>query len=319
MDSGEVRAGLVELEQAPATEVLQALRLHLLRRWATMEPRAAWEYARNDLGEFPEAPGFGTMAAALLQRWSMRDPAGALEAWAELSADERHDDRNRCALRMVFSAMGAQDLEQALSRADTLNQSEKSEALRGLAAFASNEQHRDALLATFAALPASELRAQVLGEAVGQWARNEPAEAIQWLDTAKLDPSERGSLEEAIATQCFVKDQPTTADWLLSRADSPADRTKRLEMIVTQWAHGDPTACGQWLIAQGLDNGAAGAMRLYANTVAANFPAEAVAWAKSIPDAAARQHTLDQLRVRLRERYPGRVKELLDTPSPQTP
>jgi len=319
MDSDGIRAGLEELEQVPATAVVQELRLHLLRRWATLQPRAAWSHARNGVSRSAEAPGFGTMAAALLQRWSTQDPEGALEAWAELSPDERSDGRNRWALRMVFSAMGARDLEQALARADTLDPSEKTEALRGLAVFASNEQHRNALLATFAALPAGELRTQVLGEALGQWAQKEPTEAIQWLDAAQLSPQNRGSLEETIAASWFVKDQASTAEWLMSRATSPSSRAKRLEMIVTQWAHGDPSACGQWLITQGLDSSASGAMRLYANTIAVNFPEKAVAWARSIPDEAARQRTLDQLRVRLRERYPRRVDELLAPLNSKTP
>ncbi|MBI4326505.1 MAG: hypothetical protein HY674_14755 [Chloroflexi bacterium] len=319
MDVEQVARALTELEQAPATWVLQELRLHLLRRWASLDPRAAWDYTRNHQSEFREVPGFGTIEAALLQRWSVTDPAAALQAWNELGPQAREDDRNRWALRLIFSALGRQDLDRAMALADTLNPVEKSEAVAGLAAFAADARHRDALLGTLSSLPSGDLRTRALAEALASWSQKQPTEAIQWLDASTFDRNERGSIEEQLATQWLHQDQRGTADWLLSRADSPTRRARRLEMIVTSWGHVDPTACGQWLIAQGLDADAAVAMRLYANTVAANFPVEAVAWARSIPDEAMRQRALAELEGKLRQLYPNRVDELLGRPGNPSP
>jgi len=60
-----------------------------------------------------------------------------------------------------------------------------------------------------------------------------------------------------------------------------------------------------WLVAQGLNADASRAMQLYADYLAASFPAEAMTWARSIPDAQTRQKALDRVTKRIRELHPN--------------
>ena len=108
-----------------------------------------------------------------------------------------------------------------------------------------------------------------------------------------------------------MRDRQAAADWLVSRAQSPAERAHALEQIIFQWAQYDPAAAGQWLVAQGLDANASRAMQIYADKVAAAFPAEAVAWARRIPDEQARNRTLASVSERVRKSHPARAAEFL--------
>ena len=73
------------------------------------------------------------------------------------------------------------------------------------------------------------------------------------------------------------------------------------------WVYDDPVAAGQWLIDQGLDENAARAMRQYARIIARDYPAEALDWARRIPDPVARERALEEIELRIRHLHPNRA------------
>lgn len=310
MSPEDVRAALAELEDAPATGLALELRLLLLKRWSVFDPRAAWDYARATPENFREIRGSGSIESTLLRAWARTDPKAALQAWTELDAPARQ--ANSFALRQIYSSFAAHDFEQAWASAQQAESEIRAEALIGVASTASQGENRETLLARLTELPAGELRTRALSAALETLSKTGHAdEATRWLEAANLDRNERGRIEEQLAVRMFTQDRRATADWLMAGADSPTRRARRMEIVIGLWAHTDPQASGEWLISQGLDADADRAMGLYANTVAANFPADAVAWARRIPDPAARQKTLDRIAETLRQRFPDRADELL--------
>jgi hypothetical protein len=214
---------------------------------------------------------------------------------------------------MIAWRLGRQDLNRALTEIGTLPGEDQSVAWQGLASLAAQEEHRERILAAISALPPSAVRSGALANAVSAWAQAGNLDnAVQWLDSVPLDRREQAGIEEKMALSFFYENPSNWADWLIARARSPEERSQRLELMTSIWTDLDPTTAGRWLIAQGLDGSAAAAMWRFANTIAANHPAEAVAWARSIPDESMRQRTLVQVEDRIRQQHPHRADEVLN-------
>jgi hypothetical protein len=185
-----------------------------------------------------------------------------------------------------------------------------------LAGLAAREEHRDSLFAAIIALPPGEVRSEALARAVDAWRRTgHDSEALQWLDSTTLDRREKSKVEAQMASSNFFDgNREAAANWFLARAQNPQERSKRLQQMVGNWVYEDPVACGNWLIGQGLDETAAGAMAMYAQMVSAKHPAEGVAWARSIQDEAVRQRALAEVEKRIRQFHPHEADALLVSP-----
>lgn len=308
MDADAVRRALCELEDAPRTRVCSQLRMLLLLRWVSLNPQAAWDYAHSKPEQLlEEVPAYGSVQAALLQRWAAADPVGALQAWQQLGDAKPGDPY---ALRNIFSRLGSRDFDYAVGTINILSAQEQQEAWAGLAMLTGRDDVRPTLLKKLASLPPSELRSRALSEALRVWADSgKVTEAVAWLDKADLKSEEMRRAEEQIASAWYRENRAAAADWLMSR--SASRRAERLEQIVLRWGQDDPVACGQWLVQQGLGPEASGAMGLYAKFIATDFPEHALVWAHQIPEAPLRQQAVARVESILRERHPHRAEQLI--------
>ncbi len=312
----EVIAALAVLDTAPASGPMNTLRSRLLERWVALDPQAAFDYARSLPADFGESPA--RLVTTVLRRWAFFDAAAALQAWRGVAlVGTPGDDHvlrrtDNFGLDMIAWHLGRQDLNRALTEIGTLPGEDQSVAWRGLANLAAQEEHRERILAAISALSPSAVRSGALANAVSAWAQAGNLDnAVQWLDSTQLDRREQAGIEEKMALSFFYENPSNSADWLIARAQSPEERSQRLELMTSIWTDLDPATAGRWLIAQGLDGSAAAAMWRFANTIAANHPAEAVIWARSIPDEDMRQRTLVQVEDRIRQQHPHRAGELL--------
>ncbi len=315
-DLQEVLAALAALDTAPPSGVVKTLRLRLLERWVALAPRDAFDYARTLNAGSGEPPGWPV--ATVLRRWAFYDPAGALQAWREVAlANPAGDSDARLGsddfgLAVIALHLGRQDLAQAVTEIGTLAGNDQAVAWRGLAGLAAQEAPRERLLAALVGLPAGSVRSEALAVAVAAWAgAGNFNDARQWLDSVQLERGEQARIEEKMVLAVFYENPRNAADWLLARARSSEERSRRLESMTSIWTDLDPTTAGRWLLAQGLDDSAASAMWRFASAISASHPAEAVAWAQSIPNEDLRQRTLQELAGRIREQYPDRADELL--------
>jgi hypothetical protein len=304
----------------PETRVLGDLRFRLLERWASFDPRAAFNYARNFSSNGESAP----LTEPVLRRWAFSDPEGALQAWRELALSDRdrytRDRSDFQGLHDIFRGLGKQSVSLAVAEIQSLTPGQQSVAWRAMAGLAANDEYRGPVLSEMSALPPDAIPREALLTALNAWKKAEPQSEAeldalrQWTDWAQFDRGEVAKMEELRAGMEFHAhdaNRQAVADRLVGGAQTPAERSRRLERVVGMWASDDPVAAGQWLVDQGLDETAARAMRQYVRMIAGEHPAEALDWARGIPEAAARQRALDELEIRIRHLHPERADSLL--------
>lgn len=309
MSEEEVRGIAVALESSPPFESVQRMRLYVMRRWASLSPRAAFDYAKEKLAHLEEVGGAGSFERAVLLRWAQSDPYAALHAWQELAP---HDEDELFTMRTLFMILGQRDPGQAIAAVDMMAPEHREEALRGVATQAANGEAREEILRHLTSMRDPELRSAAIGQAVFSWARSaHPTEAAAWVEESGLSRSEKARAREEIGEAWLHQNPPEAAEWLAGAAANASERARNLRQAVDHWAQHDPKACGEWLLRLGVNAETAPAMKLFARMIARDFPAEAAAWARGIPETTLRTEALASVREIVRERHPAEAARLL--------
>ena len=319
----DVFAALVVLDQAPASATLVALRVCLLERLTSLDPQAALDYAREAAASGRDRASL--LASTVFRRWAFSDAPAALRAWREFIAggavnDERTFKRSDyCGLDEIFFRLGRSDVNLALEEMKSFSAEQQQKIWYNLSRLAFEDKPRQQLIAAVTALPPGENRTQALATMADVWVRSpgQKEAALQWLDEAQFSRAERAQIEERIGFYMGLMSE--SGKWLMDRAQTPEERTRRLDLVMSGWVYHDPLGAGEWLNAQGLDKTAAPAMSRYANAVVNKHPEAALEWARNIPDEAVRQSTLADVERRIRKHHPQRAGELLKsvaTPRP---
>jgi hypothetical protein len=177
----------------------------------------------------------------------------------------------------IFYRLGKKDLGVALSEVTRLTADEQKQAWFALSPLAAQEAARGQMLDALNAQPPGSARTTALAQAIEMWARSagQRDAALQYLDSGKLSAAEKTAVEERLF-RTMADTRSEGADWFVGRAQTPEQRSERLNYVIQTWAYEDPVAAGNWLNNQGLDAGAAKAMASYARTVAARYPEAAV-------------------------------------------
>jgi hypothetical protein len=313
----EVYAALTELKSAPRTGPLLTLRAQLVKRLAELDPQAAYDYARQAIVARDSAGG--QLLASVFQRWAYSDPVAALRTWRDFRASGSADFDEVALMRSdyyglggIFYRLGKKDLGVALSEVTRLTADEQKQAWFALSPLAAQEAARGQMLDALNAQPPGSARTTALAQAIEMWARSagQRDAALQYLDSGKLSAAEKTAVEERLF-RTMADTRSEGADWFVGRAQTPEQRSERLNYVIQTWAYEDPVAAGNWLNNQGLDAGAAKAMASYARTVAARYPEAAVEWVRRIPDEAVRQRAFAQVEARIRQNFPLKADALL--------
>ena len=314
MTMAEVQAGLKQLADAPQNRVFHELRMMMLDRWMTLDPESAYNYAREYVEMAPRLLRRESLDGIMLSIWASKDPEGAFKKWQSLPPDDRPTGYR---LGTIFRSMGEVDFNLALGTGLSLPSENHYHLLRGLARSPDNDVERQQLFEKVAQLPDREQRDEIIAMSLHGWANDSGPEAVvKWLDTSNLPSVELNEIEDNLAMHWFYENHQAAADWLMSRADSPERRADALDRMARHWATYDPVAAGEWLIAQGLDASASRAMRNYADRIARNYPEDAVAWARAIPDKSIRAEALRRVHLTFSERYPREAAELFGKNTP---
>jgi hypothetical protein len=313
MTSTETQEALRLLEGAPDSSAVSELRTLLLLRCASMDPLTAFSYWRTNADRISWQQN---AASELFIRWATQDPRAALQHWRESASKLTDPDASAgYALRQIFTQLARRDFQKAMTEAAGFAGEDRLEAFKGLASVPVNDSNRMELLELLFTLPSGSERTTALTAAVAGWfSSGQPAAALAWLDSQALEPAETSAIRDEVARRWFMKDRQAAADWLLGRANTPAERAHALEHVTFQWTQYDLPACGEWLRSHGGDTSASGAMQIYAERLAVQFPEDAVTWARSIPDSSRREKALAKVTQRIRQLHPDRATYILQSP-----
>ena len=290
LDDSQIQEALAEIENT-IKEPQQRMMFYsiLLGQWAEKDGKAALDYAEKNMKGNPMFD-MG-VKASILGAWSRTNPEAAwrwFETEGKTSANERS---SMMVVSGVFAGLAASDLDLALSRMETVDESLRPLALQGIAMSSSSESARKRLLERSSTLP-EKTRDSIRQSVLSQWAMMDSDSALKWLGS--IPAEEQKPLRSAIGQSLMMMNPKQGAELLLKDA-SEEEKPQLYDRAVQQWAFQDAKAAGEWLAKQSqgpeLDN----ARMTYARIVASKEPAAAMDWAKSVTKPEMRDMSVHQV------------------------
>ena len=308
LDDSQIQEALAEVEKS-IKEPQQRMMFYsiLLGQWAEKDGKAALDYADKSIKDNPMF-GMG-IKASIIGSWARTNPDAAWR-WYESEGKNSGDGRNgMMAISSLFAGLAAKDLDAAIAKLDTIEESQRSVAISGLAMSGMSGDARQRLLDRTASLPAAT-RDAIRQGTLGQWAMMEPEAAMKYLQT--LPAEEQKPLRANIAQSMMMMNPKQGAELLLK--DATAEEKPRIyDQAIGQWAYQDPKAAGQWLTQQPqgpeLDN----ARMTFATVIAQKEPATAMDWAKSVTKPELRERSIGQVYMAWKGRDPSAAAAALDS------
>ncbi len=308
----------LELDTGAAYEWVNALpnekrRAELTREFfhslALKEPAAAMRYlAQHETG----AHRGKDLSYSVIEAWSSRDPAGAVDAALQLSGKAGRESAIGIALKRLATA----DPQAALARATQIPDAEmrRRQLQSVLGEWAANDpaaaaaqasslpagrERNDALSAVIAGtartdsaaamrlveqMPIGDARTRALRQVVNETSYNDPKVAAEFILAMPLS-QQRNSMYQ-VAGSFARTDRPAALEWVAKLGSAEA-RTAAMQTIVRDWASEDPRGAAQFCVS---NSGAkiddlGNAVTNWAQTDAR----EALAWAGALSDASQRE------------------------------
>ena len=309
LDDSQIQEALSEVEKS-IKEPQQRMMFYsiLLGQWAEKDGKAALDYADKNIKDNPMF-GMG-IKASIIGGWARTNPDAAWRWYESEGKNNSTDGRNgMMTVSSLFAGLAAQDLDSAISRLETIDESQRPMAINGLAMSGMNGDARKRLLDRSASLPATT-RDAIRQGTLSQWAMMEPEAAIKYLQT--LPAEEQKPLRSNIAQSMMMMNPKQGAELLLK--DATAEEKPRIyDQAIGQWAYQDPKAAGQWLTQQPqgpeLDN----ARMTFATIVARTEPTTAMDWAKSVTKPDLREQSIGHVYTAWKGRDPNAAEAALNS------
>jgi hypothetical protein len=325
LDDSQLQDALAEVEKT-VRDPQQKMMFYslLLGQWAESDGKAALAYAEEKLGS--GSPFDMGVRASILGSWARRDPDGVWKWFQTERKDDGNERTKGMLVSMVFAGMAANDLDTALQRLSTLDETTRGMAMSGIANSANNETSRKRLLDRAQTL-APEQRNQIRQGIVGQWAMSDSDAAIKWIHSLPAD--EQKPVRESAANMMLMMQPAKGAELLLEGAEEK-DKPRLYDRVVGQWAWQDSKAAGEWLSKQSQGPELDDARRTYSMAVAQKDPSAAMDWAKSVQNPEQRNQSVEMVYQQWRTKDvaaadtaldatdlpPEKIKQLKSAPAP---
>ncbi len=290
LDDSQLQDALAEVEKT-VRDPQQKMMFYslLLGQWAETDGKAALAYADEKLGS--GSPFDMGVRGSILASWARRDPDGVWKWFQTERKDDGNDRTKGMLVSMVFAGMAANDLDTALQRIATLDDTTRGMAMSGIANSANSETARKRLLDRAQTLT-PEQRNQIRQGVVSQWAMSDSDAAIQWIHSLPAD--EQKPVRDSAANMVLMMQPAKGADLLLEGAEEK-DKPRLYDRVVGQWAWQDSKAAGEWLSKQPQGPELDDARRTYAMAVSQKDPSAAMDWAKSVQNPEQRSQSVEQI------------------------
>lgn len=286
LEEAQIAEALAEVERT-VRDAPQRLMLYsvLLGQWVEKDGKAALAFVDAKLTE--KNPTNRELRQTLIETWAMHDPDAA---WRWYQTKDQNENNARV-LTGIFGGIAARDLESALQRLASLDESNPAAALQGIASSAMNGEARLRLLERTTSLPQGE-RSQLQQTVVDAWAVSDPEGALTWIRS--LPSEEQNELRESAGRRALRMKPALAAEFLLEGA-TETEKPQFYVWIAQQWASEDPRAAGEWMLKQPQGAELDGARQTFAYTISNKDPAGAMDWAKSVQEEKRRAQAVEQI------------------------
>ncbi|MFP4069420.1 MAG: hypothetical protein ACLFVC_04480 [Opitutales bacterium] len=255
-------------------------RIAILESWGETDPVAALAWADTALADVPGGVRFEQMRA-IYRGYAVNNSAAAFEATRQLPDDTRAEARMRSEfMKEVF--------ETQISKGDVTGAVQAMETLEA----------------------GSDLRNDMLGEIVDEWASFDPESAAAYV--SGLEGEVPGRVKTSLVEEWAESDPAAAAAWLSELpADDPAIARSTAE-IVREWARYDLTASAEWLNSLPASPELDRAVASYAFRAAHQDPASAMTWAESITNDRVRGGMMERVAATWRSEDPESFQAFID-------
>ncbi len=308
LDDSQIQEALAEVEKS-IKEPQQKMMFYsiLLGQWAEKDGKAALAYANDKLkGNAMFDMG---IKGSIVGAWARTNPDAAWRWFEAEGKAESGDRKNMMMVSSLFAGIASQDLDSAIARLDSLDESQRQMAISGISMSGMNAEGRRRLLDRSGTLP-EKTRDAIRQNALSQWAMMDSDEALKWLRS--LPAEEQKPLRQSVAQSVMMMDPKKGGEALLQDA-TEEEKPRLYDQIVGQWAYQDAKASGEWLTKQPQGPELDSARMTYATIVAQKDPAAAMDWAKSVTKPESREQAIGQVYQRWKQRDATAAEAALGT------
>jgi hypothetical protein len=271
LGSRHPQAALALLTGSDEALVEQAARKHFiataLGSWATNDPMGAVKWIQDHHDQYPDLMT-DEVKRPLIVNTATQDPKLAFQ----LLGDLKFKDSTNAIASIVNAA------QTPAGRTATL------QALREYAGGLEDPQKRDVSLGAG------------LTSLAEQMARGGFQQGTQWLDSAKLSPTELQSIGNNLpAHNMPTSDIGQWAEWLAKNLPESEKTSGKISTMVGAWTEKDYTAAGTWLTQAPDGPAKQAAVRGYVQAVAPYEPETAAQWAMTLSSGEDRARALKQI------------------------
>src|SRR5882724_5473227 len=277
----DIQAALEHLKDIPDINKRSSMRNTLLRRWAELDGRGAFEYvislaegglkvqamsvvarvlahsdpqflAEKALG-LPSNRSSRELIQNLANNWAQTDPAAALK-WAE-------------------------QLPEGLGKRDAL----------AIIRFQLEQQDPEAVATQINQMPAGDSRNSLITSLATQWGTRDPAKAIEWANGL---PEAEKSLAMSQLVGAWANQNPLEAGKFVAQLPSGEMQNRTAMSVISSWANQDPGMTAAWVLQFPEGDLREQGIHEVMNIWTMNDSGAAKDWARGLPEGATRDIAL---------------------------
>jgi hypothetical protein len=282
--------------------------------------------------ELATMKGPSEMAMMTLAAWASKDAGGAVRYLASQVSLPDPPAWARENAKMLFATISTQDPQLVAKEALSIRDEKlRQEIAGGLSLFflfkgKQAEWPADGTETVKKLIHAVPEKGEffLTGALTGRLHDESPQEAMRWVDSLGLGPEDKAWADEAMRNAWWNRNPQDAANWWIARTP-PGRKAAEIEETVKRWTNAgmsredrknrpepDLAGCADWILSQGIGpDTEQGISRLADAWIDAGEPAAAIAWAKAIPDAEARQASLTNVSTQIQRRYPDTWRAML--------
>jgi hypothetical protein len=305
LDADELKRLITELRAS--TELEEESRdgavMLALMTLGSRHPQAALALLTSSNEALVEQRALKHFMASALGSWAKDDPVGAVK-WIQNHHDKYPDLITDEVKRPLITNAATQDPKLAFQLLGDLKFKDGANAITSIVNAAKAPAERTATLQALreyaGGLEDPQKRDVVLGAGLTslaeQMAREGFQQGTQWLDSAKLSPTEL----QGIGNNLPAHNMPTSdigqwAEWLAKNLPESEKTSGKISTMVGAWTEKDYTAAGTWLTQAPDGPAKQAAVRGYVQAVAPYEPETAAQWAMTLSSGEDRARALRQI------------------------
>jgi hypothetical protein len=277
----DIRAALEHLKDISDLNKRSSMRNALLRRWAELDGRGAFEYVVSlDEGEI-KVQAMATVTGVLVRSDS--------QFLAEKALSLPNSRSSRELVQTLANNWSQTDAQSALAWAEQLPEGLGKRDALAIIRFQLGQQDPEEVATQINQLPAGDARNTLISNLATQWGTRDPAKAIEWANGL---PEAEKTLAMSQLLSAWANQNPLEAGKFVARLPSGEMQSRAAMSVVSSWANQSPDQTAAWVLQFPEGDLREQGIREVVNIWTMNDSEGARDWAKGLAEGATRDAAL---------------------------